>query len=385
MTTEAGMNIPLLIASAVLAMIASIGAGLFYGPLPRIAGSRTRWLLGTAALVVVVWVAYGYGMAFGPPLVPGFLGNPVSSYPELLAATDRLGATLAFALFQAALAFLTLTLLAGGISGRLRFRPWLVFAAIWSTVVYLPLAYTVFNVQDGWLFTVMEVNDQAGGTVILISAGASVLAFLIVFRGQLIRAKHSTRISIGGAALLWAGWFGVTVGSETMIDGLFGALWLNTLLAPIAASLAWVLVETLRYGRPSGRGAACGVVSGLVAITPACNILTPDWAIFLGVLAGALCSLAVSLKRRLGFDDGFDVVGINLVGGVLGMLYIGLFGTGIGWRDNGQPDRLIAQAEAAIAVAGYAFVVTAVVAWIFRAVLRRRGSRSDADGPAVGR
>jgi Amt family ammonium transporter len=386
MTTEAGMNIPLLIASTVLAMIASIGAGVFYGPLPRIAGSRTRWLLGTAALVAVIWAIYGYGMAFGPALVPGFLGNPVSSYPELLAraAADRLGPNLAFALFQATLVLLTLTLLAGGIAGRLRFRPWLVFAAIWCTVVYLPLAYTVFNVQDGWLFTVLEVNDQAGGTVILISAGASVLAFLIVFRGQLIRAKQSIRINIAGALLLWVGWFGVTVGSETMIDGLFGALWLNTLLAPIAASLAWVLVETLRYGRPSVRGAACGVVAGLVAITPACNILTPDWAIFLGVLAGALCSLAVSLKRRLGFDDGFDVVGINLVGGVLGMLYIGLFGTGIGWRDNGQPDRLIAQAEAALAVAGYAFVVTAVVAWFFRAVLRRRGSRSDADGPAVG-
>jgi ammonium transporter, Amt family len=386
MTTEAGMNIPLLIASAVLAMIASIAAGLFYGPLPRIAGSRARWLLGTAALVVVIWAIYGYGMAFGPALVPGFLGNPVSSYPELLAraAADRLGANLAFALFQATLVLLTLTLLGAGISGRLRFRPWLVFAAIWCTVVYLPLAYTVFNVQDGWLFTVLEVNDQAGGTVILISAGASVLAFLIVFRGQLIRAKQSIRISIIGALLLWVGWFGVTVGSETMIDGLFGALWLNTLVAPIAASLAWVLVETLRYGRPSARGAACGVVSGLVAITPACNILTPDWAIFLGVLAGALCSLAVSLKRRLAFDDGFDVVGISLIGGMLGMLYIGLFGTGIGWRDNGQPDRLIAQAEAALAVAGYAFVVTAVVAWIFRAVLRRRGSRSDADVPAVG-
>jgi Amt family ammonium transporter len=259
-----------------------------------------------------------------------------------------------------------------------------VFATIWITVVYLPLAYTVFNVQDGWLFTVLEVNDQAGGTVILISAGASVLAFLIVFRGQLIRETQSIRLSISGALLLWVGWFGVTVGSETMIDGLFGALWLNTLVAPVAAALAWLLVETLRYGRPSVRGAACGIVSGLVAITPACSILTTDWAIFLGILAGALCSLAVSLKRRLGFANGFDVVGINLIGGVLGMLYIGLFGTGIGWRDNGQPDTLIAQAEAALGVAGYAFVVTAVVAWAFRATLHRRGSRGDSDGPAVG-
>jgi Amt family ammonium transporter len=385
MTTEVGMNIALLIASAVLAMIATIGASLFYGPLPRVAGSRLRWLGGTAAVVVVLWAIYGYGMAFGPALVPGFVGNPVSAYPSLFAhgAAARLGGNLAFALFQATVALLTVTLLAGGISGRLRFRPWLVFAAIWCTVVYLPLAYTVFNVQDGWLFTALEVNDQAGGTVIQISAGASVLAFLIVFRGRSLRAQPPIRTSIVAATLLWVGWFGVTVGSEGMIDSLFGTLWLNTLIAPPAAALAWALVETLRSGRPSARGAACGAVSGLVAITPACNILTPDWTIVLGVLAGALCALAVSLKRRFHFDDGFDLVGIQLVGGVLGMLYIGLFGTGIGWRDNGQPDRLIAQAEAALAVAGYAFVVTIVMAWILRAMLRRRGSRSEADETTV--
>jgi Amt family ammonium transporter len=378
MTTEAGMNIPLLIASAALAMIATIGASLFYWPPPRVAGSRARWLLGTAALVLVVWVIYGYGLAFGPVLVPGFLGNPVTFYPALLSgqAADRLGANLAFALFQATIALLTATLVAAGIHGRLRFRPWLVFAAIWLTVVYLPLAYAVFNVRDGWLFTVLEVNDQAGGTVILISAGSSVLAFLIVFREPLNQATRSIRISIAGALLLWVGWFGVTVGSETMIDGLFGTLWLNTLIAPVAAALAWVLVETLRNGRPSARGGAFGVVAGLAAVTPACNILTPDWTVLLGVLAGALCSLAVSLKRGRLLGDGFDLVGISLVGGVLGMLYIGLFGTGIGWRDNGQPDRLIAQAEAAIAVAGYAFVVTIVIAVVFRAVLRRQGSIS---------
>jgi Amt family ammonium transporter len=230
---------------------------------------------------------------------------------------------------------------------------------------------------------VLEVNDQAGGTVIMISAGASVLAFLMVFRGQPARSKLPIRISIAGALLLWAGWFGVTVGSEGMIDGLFGTLWLNTLIAPIAATLAWALVETLRHGRPSASGVASGVVSGLVAVTPACNILTPDWTIILGVLAGALCSLAVSLKRGARLGGGFEVVGICLVGGVLGMLYVGLFGTGIGWRDNGQPDRLIAQAEAAIGVAGYAFVVTLVVALLLRAVLNRRGSRDGADGATV--
>jgi Amt family ammonium transporter len=365
-----GMNIPMLIASAALAMIATIGASLFYGPL-MVAGSRLRWLLTTAAVVFAVWLIYGYGMAFGPAIVPGLLGNPVASYPELL-TRDRLAADLAFALFQATIALLTATLLAAGVSGRVSSRPWLLFAGIWSTVVYLPLAYAVFNVQDGWLFTVLEVNDQAGGTVILISAGASVLAFLLVFRERPIRAIPPVRVSIVGALLLWVGWFGVTVGSETMIDGLFGTLWLNTVIAPIAAALAWVLVETLRDGRPSARGAALGVVAGLAAVTPACNILTPDWTILLGVMAGALCSLAVSLKRGRRLGDGFDVVGISLVGGVLGMLYVGLFGTGIGWRDNGQPDRLIAQAEAAIGVAAYAFIVTMVIALVFRAALRRQ-------------
>ncbi len=146
---------------------------------------------------------------------------------------------------------------------------------------------------------------------------------------------HNVPLTLLGAAMLWFGWFGFNAGSEGAVDGIAALAWINTLAAPAAATLGWLIVEKIKDGKPTSIGAASGAVAGLVAITPACNILTPGWGIVLGLIVGAICALAIELKFKLGFDDSLDVVGIHLVGGIVGTLYIGFFGIGIGLVDSG--------------------------------------------------
>jgi Amt family ammonium transporter len=174
-------------------------------------------------------------------------------------------------------------------------------------------------------------------------------------------------LTLLGAALLWFGWFGFNSGSEAAVDGVAAIAWINTLVAPSAAILGWLIVERIKDGKPTSIGAASGAVAGLVAITPACNILTPGWAIVLGILAGAVCALAIDLKFKLGFDDSLDVVGIHLVGGLLGTLYIGIFGSGIGLIDTGSFKQLSVQAIAGFGIGIYSFGL----AWIIGTVIQR--------------
>jgi Amt family ammonium transporter len=180
-----------------------------------------------------------------------------------------------------------------------------------------------------------------------------------------------------GAALLWFGWFGFNAGSEAAVDGIAALAWINTLAAPAAGIMGWLLVERLRFGKPTAIGAASGAVAGLVAITPACNILTPGWAIVLGVLTGAVCAVAVELKYELGFDDSLDVVGIHLVGGIIGTCYVGVFGTGIGLLDTGSLAQLGAQAIGAFSVALYSFVLAYAIGFALEATMGFRVRNED--------
>lgn len=358
----------LLSGCTVLVLVMALGIVLVYLRSPR---SRAKTMLVTAGVVVAVWVLCGYGLSFGPVLIPGFLGNPLGVFAagETLVAGEA--ATLhgiAFAAFQAAVVILTVTIVWVVAAGRTRTAPWLAFVALWLVLVYAPLAYSDFNMADGWLFGGLEVNDQAGGLVVQVSAGAAALALLLVL-GRAARPVgtpvRSTSTILGGVALVWIGAFGLNIGSEGAIDGLLGTICLNTLLAPLVAAIAWSLVEVLRHGRANLKGAAFGVLAGIVAITPACNILTPLWTVLLGFLAGAICAVVVSGRPRdgLGLGERIAVPGIHLVGGVLGTAYVGLFATGIGWKDTGQPDGLMDQAGAAFGVAIYSFVVAFVLAW----------------------
>jgi Amt family ammonium transporter len=370
-----------LLVAAALVLIMTPGVAFFYGGMVRAKSVISMMMMsfGAMGLIGVLWVLYGYGLSFGPPLISGWLGNPSGLFGlGKLVGIGKGGAMtgdlpgLAFAGFQATFAIITVALISGAIADRAKFGPWMVFAGVWATLVYFPVAYWVFNLTDGWAPHVLGVNDFAGGTAVHINAGAAGLALALVLGKRVgfqkgMSKPHNVPLTLLGAALLWFGWFGFNSGSEAAVDGVAAIAWINTLVAPSAAILGWLIVERIKDGKPTSIGAASGAVAGLVAITPACNILTPGWAIVLGILAGAVCALAIDLKFKLGFDDSLDVVGIHLVGGLLGTLYIGIFGSGIGLIDTGSFKQLTVQAIAGFGIGIYSFGL----AWIIGTVIQK--------------
>jgi len=380
-----------LMVAAALVLLMTPGVAFFYGGMVKAKSVISMMMMsfGAMGLVGVLWVIYGYGMVFGTPLIPGLLGNPFDGLIGLgsLLGIDDTGAMspdlngLAFAGFQATFAIITVALISGAIADRAKFGAWMVFAGVWVTVVYFPVAFWVFNLAEGWA-PVWGVNDFAGGTAVHINAGAAALALALVLGKRVgfqkgIQKPHNVPLTLLGAALLWFGWFGFNAGSEAAVDGVAAIAWINTLAAPAAGILGWLIIEKIKDGKPTSIGAASGAVAGLVAITPACNILTPGWAILLGVIAGAVCALAVELKFKLGFDDSLDVVGIHLVGGIIGTLYIGLFGAGIGLLDTGSLEQLGKQAAAAAVVLVYSFVLAFVIGWIIQKTMGFRIKNED--------
>jgi Amt family ammonium transporter len=300
----------------------------------------------TIGIVSILWVIYGFELAFGhksdSPWYGGFglsgLGGAVNElannggvYPIPL---------LVFAAFQLMFAIITPALVSGAIADRAKFTAWAVFVAIWSTIVYFPVAHWVFAFGNKVGDTVTGVGylagkgvqDFAGGTAVHINAGAAGLALAIVlgkrvgWRKESMR-PHSLPLVMLGSGLLWFGWFGFNAGSSLAANGIAGLALMNTQVATAGALIGWLLVERIRNGHATSLGASSGVVAGLVAITPACAFVAPWAAVVIGFIAGVLCSLAVSLKYKFGVDDSLDVVGVHLVGGIWGSLAIGLFGT----------------------------------------------------------
>jgi Amt family ammonium transporter len=379
-----------LLVAAALVLLMTPGVAFFYGGMVKAKSVVSMMMMsfGAMGLVGVLWVLYGYGFAFGPALIPGWLGNPSDFFglSGLLGIgkdgvmTPDLNA-LAFAGFQATFAIITVALISGAIADRAKFGSWMIFAGVWATVVYFPVASWVFNLTSG-MFATWGVIDFAGGTAVHINAGAAGLALALVlgkrvgFRKGLSK-PHNVPLTLLGAALLWFGWFGFNAGSEAAVDGVAAIAWINTLAAPSAAILGWLVVERIKDGKPTSIGAASGAVAGLVAITPACNILTPGWAMLLGLLVGAVCALAIDLKYKLGFDDSLDVVGIHLVGGIIGTLYIGIFGSGIGFLDTGSLKQLGAQALAAFGIAIYSFVLAYAIGWVIQKTIGFRITNED--------
>ncbi|MFF1633283.1 ammonium transporter [Leifsonia sp. NPDC058248] len=388
-----------LLVAAALVLLMTPGVAFFYGGMVRAKSVISMMMMsfGAMAIVGVLWVLYGYGLSFGPPSIPHFLGTPDWGLSSLMGSD---GITpdmnkLAFAGFQATFAIITVALISGAIADRAKFGAWMVFAGVWVTVVYFPVAYWVFNLADGWAPAVLHVNDFAGGTAVHINAGAAGLALALVLGKRVgfqkgMSKPHNVPLTLLGAALLWFGWFGFNAGSEAAVDGVAAIAWINTLAAPAAAILGWLIVEKLKDGKPTSIGAASGAVTGLVAITPACNILTPGFAILLGVIAGAVCCLAIDLKFKLGFDDSLDVVGIHLIGGLIGTLYIGIFGFTHVYNSKGEPtdafssllyggsfQQLGVQAVGAFAVLIYSFVLAYAIGWIIQKTMGFRIKNED--------
>lgn len=351
-----------------LVLLMTPGLAFFYGGLVKAKSVVSMMMMsfGSLALIGVLWVLYGYSMsAVESPF--DFSGNPFASFG--LAGLDNEG--LVGAAFGATFAIITVALISGAIADRAKFGSWLLFAGIWSTIVYFPVAAWVWGggwiMELGELLSMPEVIDYAGGTAVHINAGAAALALSIVLGKRFGFAKgimqpHNVPLVLIGAAVLWFGWFGFNVGAE-FLNGMAnaGLITVNTLGATAASILGWMLIEKIKEGKPTSVGAASGAVAGLVAITPACANVTPGFALLLGVIAGVLSALAIDLKFKLGYDDSLDVVGIHLVAGMVGTLYLGFFAIDTGLFTGGDFGQLIVQTIAGFGVLVYSFVIALVL------------------------
>ena len=380
-----------MLASTALVLLMTPGLAFFYGGMVRTKSVLNMMMMSfiTIGIVSILWVIYGFELAFGYKADSPWYGN--ISFSGLGGMVDEFTnnggiypiPVLVFAVFQLMFAIITPALISGAIADRAKFVSWGVFVAIWTTIVYCPVAHWVFafgnkvgdTVTGTGFLAGKGLEDFAGGTAVHINAGAAGLALAIVLGKRIGWRKesmrpHSLPLVLLGSGLLWFGWFGFNAGSALAANGIAGLVLMNTQVAAAAAVLGWLLVERVRNGHATSLGAASGAISGLVAITPACAFVAPWAAVVIGVFAGIFCSLAVSLKFRFGFDDSLDVVGVHLVAGVWGSLAIGLFGAqavnSIGLNGllyGGGTKLLIMQAWGVGLVAAYSFVVTLIIAF----------------------
>ncbi|GGV02671.1 ammonium transporter [Actinomadura cremea] len=401
MTVDSGSTAWMLTSTA-LVLLMTPGLAFFYGGMSRAKSVLNMMMMSFVSIAVagMVWVVYGYSLAFtsGGSLssfIGGFGDWGLVGLENVATADDGTGIPqLVFVAFQATFAIITVALISGAVADRAKFGAWVLFIPVWVTLVYLPIAHWVWwsdgeeGGQAGWIFE-LGALDFAGGTVVHINAGVAALALALVLGKRKGWPKdpmrpHNLPFVLLGAGLLWFGWFGFNAGSALSAGSTAAVAFINTIVATCAAAFAWIIVEKLRDGSSTTLGLASGIVAGLVAITPACAFVTPLGAIAIGLVAGAICAFAVSLKYKLGYDDSLDVVGVHLVGGIVGALLIGILAT-TAVNDAGA-DGLLAgggigllgkQALAVVATLAYSFVVTYVIAKVIDLVMGFRISEDD--------
>ncbi len=383
--------------SAALVLLMTPGLAFFYGGMVRAKAVLNMLMMSflCLAIVPVVWVLWGYSLAFD-----GSNGNLIGGLGKLGldgVGVDSMAAApipeFAFVAFQAVFAIITVALISGAVAERASFRGWALFVPLWVTIVYFPVANWVWG--GGWIFD-LGALDFAGGTVVHINAGAAGLALALVLGKRVGWPKqpmrpHNLPFVLLGAGLLWFGWFGFNAGSALGANGLASAAFVNTMVATAAAVLGWLLVDVVKQKHSTTLGAASGAIAGLVAITPACAFVSPVGAIVIGVVAGAVCALCVGLKYRFGYDDSLDVVAVHLVGGVVGTLMIGLLasadftGEAEGLFYGGGVDLLWRQAVAAAVVIVFSFVVAFALGKIIdKTVGFRVSEEEEVDGIDLG-
>lgn len=358
---------------AALVMLMTPGLALFYGGMVRTKNALSTIMQSffVIGLVTVQWTLFGYSLAFGPD-IGHFIGsldwiglNGVGQAPNA-----DYSATIphqAFMIFQSMFAVLTVALITGAFAERMKFGAFVVFALLWTTFVYDPIAHWVWGV-GGWIRE-LGVLDFAGGTVVHIISGVSglVIAMMIGKRkgyGTEVMMPHHLPMTVIGASLLWFGWFGFNAGSALSANGLAASAFVVTHAAAAAATVSWVLTEWLQHGKPTILGAASGCVAGLVAITPAAGFVSLIPAIIIGLGAGIICFLAVAvLKTRLGYDDSLDAFGVHGIGGTWGAIATGLFAStavnpaGADGLLYGNPGQLVNQ------------LIGVGASWIFAAIM----------------
>jgi Amt family ammonium transporter len=392
-----------MLASTALVLLMTPGLAFFYGGMVRTKSVLNMMMMSMISIgvVSVLWVIYGFELAFGYKANSPWYGSiSFSGLGGVVNDFTNNGGlypipVLVFAAFQLMFAIITPALISGAIADRAKFTSWAVFVAIWSTLVYFPVAHWVFafgnkvgdTVTGTGYLAGKGLQDFAGGTAVHINAGAAGLALAIVlgrrvgWRKESMR-PHSLPLVMLGSGLLWFGWFGFNAGSALAANGIAALALINTQVATAAALAGWLLVEKIRQGHPTSLGASSGAVAGLVAITPACAFVAPWAAVVIGLIAGILCSLATGLKYRFNLDDSLDVVGVHLVAGIWGSLAIGFFGAnsvnsvGLDGLFYGGGTGLLAKQTIGVAlVAAYSFIATLIIGYAIEKTIGFRVKR----------
>jgi len=386
------------LASGALVLFMTPGLAIFYGGMVRAKSALNMMMMSFSAIGIttIIWVLYGYSLAFGKShggIIGGFdhLGL-ASTLDQVTGPEGHQIPVLAFAMFQLTFAVITVALLSGAIADRAKFGSWVLFVGVWITLVYLPVAHWAFASQSGtggWIVDKVKALDFAGGTVVEINSGAAALALAIVlgkrdgFKRDPMR-PHNMPLVLLGAGMLWFGWFGFNAGSALSAGSLAATAMINTQIATAAAAITWMAYEKKRDGKATTLGVASGAVAGAVAITPACGFINPLGALILGLIAGVVSAWAVTRKYKFGYDDSLDVVGVHGVGGILGMLAIGFIATvtaneagANGLFFHGGTTQLGRQLIALVVVALFSFAATWIVATVIQKTIGFRVYRDD--------
>ncbi|MBG6634179.1 ammonium transporter [Pseudomonas aeruginosa] len=393
----------MLISTALVLLMTIPGLALFYGGMVRAKNvlSIMMQCFAITGLITILWVVYGYSLAFdtagmekGVLNFNSFVGGLDKAFLSGLTADGLTSATAlfpesVFITFQMTFAIITPALIVGAFAERMKFSAMLIFMAVWFTVVYAPIAHMVWS-GDGALMWDWGVLDFAGGTVVHINAGiAGLVACLVLGKRKgyptTPMAPHNLGYTLVGAAMLWIGWFGFNAGSAAAANGTAGMAMLVTQIATAAAALAWMFAEWITHGKPSALGIASGVVAGLVAITPAAGTAGPMGALVIGLAAGVICFFAAtSLKRALKYDDSLDAFGVHAVGGIVGALLTGIFAApSLG--GFGSVEDIGAQFFVQFKGVAFTVVYTAVVTFVILKVLDPvMGLRVTEEEEAVG-
>ncbi len=381
-----------ILVSAALVLLMTPALGLFYGGMVRnknVLGTIMHSLI-MIAIISFEWIYIGYSMSFGPD-VSGFVGDlswfglkGVGTAPSDTYATTI--PHLLFMIYQCMFAVITPALITGAFAERMKFGPFVIFSLVWAILVYNPVCHWIWG-SGGWLGA-KGVLDFAGGLVVHLTSGAAALAAALVIgprQGFKKRSfmPHNLPMTLLGTGLLWFGWFGFNGGSALAANGVAVTAFIATHLAGMAAMASWCFMEKIRQGNATTLGAASGAIAGLATVTPAAGFISANSAIIIGLIAGVICYLAVSMKERLGYDDSLDVVGIHGLGGFAGTLMLGIFASKAvnpGGADGllaGNPGFFFTQLFGVAVVLVYAFVVSFVLLKVVDAMFGLRVSPED--------
>lgn len=362
----------ILVATILVLLMSIPGIAFFYGGLTKKKNVLNSMFLALIAFAIasIIWVIYGYPLAFGDPSISGLIGSPANLFMSGLDINSLNGTipTILFVVFQLTFAGLTAALISGAVVGRMKTSAWMLFIIAWVTLVYVPIAHWVWG--GGWLMS-MGALDFAGGTVVHINSGVSALALALVLgrRKDTSLLPHNLGYSILGAGFLWFGWMGFNGGSALAANGLAANAILVSNTAAAVAMITWVLIDTVKVGKPTVLGAITGGVAGLVAITPAAGFVDVSGALVIGIVTAFVSYFAIYiLKEKLGYDDALDVFGVHGLSGVWGAIATGIFASpaineaaGLLY---GNPGQVTIQVISVIATAAYAFIVSWILAKI---------------------